>query len=100
MIDWKKYLLVFLITVGLFFTASYLSNYFGDKKIDQIKNNGKKTKAITLWDKMRPATDADKTGKYINLFFESLITESAINGKKTKATFSPIEPRTYKSIMR
>src|SRR3989338_8574500 len=37
-IDWKKYLIVFLITLGLFFTASYVSNYFGDKKIDQLKN--------------------------------------------------------------
>lgn len=37
-IDWKKYLIVFLITMGLFFTAIYLSNYFGNKKIDQIKS--------------------------------------------------------------
>src|SRR3990167_2501905 len=36
-IDWKKYLIVFLITIGLFLTASYISNYFGSKKIDQIK---------------------------------------------------------------
>ncbi len=37
MIDWKKYLIVFLITAGLFVTAIYLNNYFGDKKIDQLK---------------------------------------------------------------
>ncbi|TSC77669.1 MAG: Uncharacterized protein G01um101424_292 [Parcubacteria group bacterium Gr01-1014_24] len=37
-IDWKKYLIVFLITVGLFLTAGYLSNYFGNKKINQIKS--------------------------------------------------------------
>ncbi|MBI5139285.1 hypothetical protein HZA26_01605 [Candidatus Nomurabacteria bacterium] len=36
-IDWKKYLIVFLITLGLFVTAIYLSNYFGDKKINQLK---------------------------------------------------------------
>ncbi len=36
-LDWKKYLIVFLITTGLFLTAVYLSNYFGDKKIDQLK---------------------------------------------------------------
>ncbi len=36
-IDWKKYLIVLLITVGLFLTAIYLSNYFGNKKVDQIK---------------------------------------------------------------
>ena len=37
-IDWKKYIIVFLITGALFLTASYLSNYFGDKKIDQLKS--------------------------------------------------------------
>jgi len=37
-IDWKKYLIVFLITVSLFLVASYLSNYFGNKKIDQLKS--------------------------------------------------------------
>lgn len=36
--DWKKYLTVFLITVGLFFTASYVTNYFGDQKINQLKS--------------------------------------------------------------
>ncbi len=37
-VDFKKYFLVFLITLGLFLTASYLSNYFSDKKINQLKN--------------------------------------------------------------
>ncbi len=36
-IDWKKYLIVLLITTGLFITAIYLSNYFGNKKINQLK---------------------------------------------------------------
>ncbi|MEK7471258.1 MAG: hypothetical protein AAB623_01250 [Patescibacteria group bacterium] len=36
-IDWKKYLIVFFITVGLFVTAIYLSNYFGNQKINQLK---------------------------------------------------------------
>lgn len=37
-IDWKKYLIVFLITVVLFATAYYLSDYFGNKKIEQLKS--------------------------------------------------------------
>ena len=37
-LDWKKYLIVLLITVCLFFTAGFLSNYFSGKKIDQIKS--------------------------------------------------------------
>lgn len=36
-IDWKKYLIVFLITTGLFFTASYISNYFSNQKVGQLK---------------------------------------------------------------
>lgn len=36
--DWKKYLIVFLITVSLFLTAGYLSNYFNNSKINQIKS--------------------------------------------------------------
>jgi hypothetical protein len=37
-IDWKKYLIVFLITLTLFLSASYVSSYFGNKKIDQLKS--------------------------------------------------------------
>ena len=37
-IDWKKYLIVFFITVALFATAAYLSSHFGNKKIDQLKS--------------------------------------------------------------
>jgi len=36
-IDWKKYLIVFLFTVALFLTASYVGNYFSNKKVDQLK---------------------------------------------------------------
>lgn len=36
-IDWKKYLIVLLITAGLFATAVYLSNYFDNEKISQLK---------------------------------------------------------------
>lgn len=35
-IDWKKYLIVFLITVSLFLTAIFLSNYFSGKKINEL----------------------------------------------------------------
>jgi hypothetical protein len=36
--DWKKYLIVLLITMGLFFTAIYLSNYLGAQKINELKS--------------------------------------------------------------
>jgi len=36
-VDWKKYLIVFLLTMGLFISASYVSSYFSNKKVDQLK---------------------------------------------------------------
>lgn len=35
--DWKRYLIVFFITVSLFLTAIYLSNYFSNRKLNQLK---------------------------------------------------------------
>src|SRR3989344_4202376 len=36
--DWKKYLIVFFITAGLFATAYYLSEYFGGRKVEELKS--------------------------------------------------------------
>ncbi len=35
--DWKKYILTFLVTAGLFLSAFWISNYFTGRKIDQVK---------------------------------------------------------------
>lgn len=37
-VDWKKYFIVLLITATLFLTAIYLSNYLGDRKINELKS--------------------------------------------------------------
>jgi hypothetical protein len=37
-VDWKKYLIVFFLTAGLFLIAIWLSNYFGNQKIDELKS--------------------------------------------------------------
>jgi hypothetical protein len=36
-IDWKKYFIVLLITIGLFLTSLYFSNYLGGKKVKELK---------------------------------------------------------------
>lgn len=36
--SWKKYAYTFLITTAIFATAIYVSNYFSQKKINEIKN--------------------------------------------------------------
>lgn len=35
--DWLKYFYTFVITALIFITAIYISNYFGDKKMSQLK---------------------------------------------------------------
>ncbi len=37
-IDYKKYIFSFVLTSLIFATAIYLSNYFGQKKLDEIRN--------------------------------------------------------------
>ncbi len=36
--NWKKYLYTFIITVAIFATGIYVSNYFGQKKVDEIRD--------------------------------------------------------------
>jgi hypothetical protein len=36
--DWKKYVIVLFITSTIFITGLWLSNYFSNKKIDQLKS--------------------------------------------------------------
>ncbi len=36
--EWKKYVIAFVITSFLFLTAFYLSNFFSNKKIQEIRN--------------------------------------------------------------
>jgi glutaredoxin len=37
-IDWRKYVITFFITATIFGTAIYTSNYFNNKRIDEIKS--------------------------------------------------------------
>ncbi len=37
-LDWRKYLLVLLITITLFLTAIFLSNYIGGRKVAELKS--------------------------------------------------------------
>ena len=36
--DWKKYIIVFIITGFIFVSASYLSTYFGSKKVAELRD--------------------------------------------------------------
>ena len=41
-VDWKKYLIVFFITLLLFSSALYLSNLLNNKRVEQIKSDSDK----------------------------------------------------------
>lgn len=41
-VDWKKYLIVFFITVALFGSALYLSNLLNNKRVNQIRSDSDK----------------------------------------------------------
>lgn len=41
-LDWKKYLIVFFITVTLFGSALYVSNHLNNKRIDQLHSDADK----------------------------------------------------------
>lgn len=36
--DWKKYIIVFFVTLTIFVSGLWISNYLNNKKIDQLKN--------------------------------------------------------------
>lgn len=36
-IDYKKYIVVFFITLGLFLSAAFISNYFGERRVDALQ---------------------------------------------------------------
>ncbi len=37
-IDWRKYVITFFITASIFGTAIYASNYFNNKRINEIRS--------------------------------------------------------------
>ena len=65
-IDWKKYLIVLLITGGLFFTAIYLSNYFGNQKLDQLKTIQDKIAIDILSSENNFQFSSDQKLKYVS----------------------------------
>lgn len=65
-IDWKKYIIVFFITLFLFLTAVYLSNHFTNKRIDQLKSIQNKISIDILSSETQYALLEDLSCKDIN----------------------------------
>ncbi|MBI4155842.1 MAG: hypothetical protein HY507_01250 [Candidatus Zambryskibacteria bacterium] len=72
-VDWKKYLLVFIITGVIFATAIAISNYFGQKKLDEIRSIQDKIAIDILSSETQFSLLEDSSCK--NVSKESLSTE-------------------------
>lgn len=65
-IDWRKYIIVFIITSFLFVTASYLSNYFGDRKVAELRDIQNKIALDILSSETQYSLLADSSCKNVN----------------------------------
>lgn len=84
-IDWKKYVIVFAITLLLFVTALYLSNLFTQKKIDNIKSIQDKISIDILSTETQfSLLDEDLSCKDVD---ESVLTQE-LNSLAEKITYS------------
>ena len=70
-IDWKKYLIVFFITVGIFLSAMYISNFFNNKKIVELKNIQDKISINLLSSETQFALAEELSCKDVNNSFTS-----------------------------
>jgi hypothetical protein len=78
MIDWKKYLLVFLITAAIFFTAISLSNYFNGMKFNELKSIQDKVSIDLLSSETQYALVEELSCKDVtNSFLSSELTDLA-----------------------
>lgn len=65
-IDWKKYVIVLLITGALFSSAFFLSNYFSEKKLSQVKTIQDKIAIDILSSETQFALLEDQSCKDVN----------------------------------
>lgn len=78
--DWLKYLYTFIITSLIFFTAIYISNYFSDKKISELKNIEDKISLDILSSETQFSLLAESSCR--NITNNTLSKEVAVLGEK------------------
>ncbi|NOY35439.1 MAG: hypothetical protein GXP44_00735, partial [bacterium] len=65
-INWTKYIFVFMITGAIFFSAVFLSGYFGGKKMEELKNIEDKISMNILASETQFALLSDSSCRNIN----------------------------------
>ena len=103
--DWLKYLYTFLITALIFITAIYISNYFSDKKLSQLKTMEDKVSLDILSSETQFSLLAEASCKDIS--GNSLSMEVGQLGDKLAYTEGKIDPndpdfqslKTYYSLL-
>ncbi|MFM7089109.1 MAG: hypothetical protein ACKOW9_06310, partial [Candidatus Paceibacterota bacterium] len=78
--DWKKYFVVFIITGLIFVSASYLSTYFGGKKVAELREIQNKIALDILSSETQYSLLSELSCKNVN--YNALSEELGELGKK------------------
>ena len=82
--DWKKYLIVLFITLTIFVTGLWFSNYFNNKKVDQLKS----IESTISLDLMSSETQFDLLQELSCKDISTTVLSSELNSLADKITYS------------
>lgn len=103
--DWKKYLIVLIITLGLFATAGGLSNFFADKKVQEMRDIQNKLATDILSSEAQFALlselscDQDEGGENLSEELNNLSAKIEYSERNLKGNDSVTELKRYYSIL-
>ncbi|MCC6323607.1 hypothetical protein IT400_02320 [Candidatus Nomurabacteria bacterium] len=103
--DWKKYIIVLFITLGLFATAGGLSNFFADKKVQEMRDIQNKLATDILSSEAQFALlselscDQDEGGENLSQELNELAAKIEYSERNLKGNDSITELKRYYSIL-
>ncbi len=103
--DWKKYIIVLFITLGLFATAGGLSNFFADKKVQEMRDIQNKIATDILSSETQfallseLACDEDEGGENLSEELNDLSAKIEYSERNLKGNESVVELKRYYSIL-
>ncbi len=103
--DWKKYIIVLVITLGLFATAGGLSNFFADKKVQEMRDIQNKLATDILSSEAQFALlselscDQDEGGENFSTELNDLSSKIEYSESNLKGNESLTELKRYYTIL-
>ncbi|MEO8638099.1 MAG: hypothetical protein ABI430_04335 [Candidatus Taylorbacteria bacterium] len=103
-IDWKKYLIVFLITAIIFYTAIILSSYFNNKRVVNVRTIEDKISIDILSSETQFSLLAESSCKEVNTSFlfqelNSLAEKIEYNERNLSGSDEIVSLKKYYSIL-